>query len=211
MLLLCSACYLLPQRVTLLDAFTSDIQDIPSISLWYFCHWLRYLSLVSRPGKYRACRPVKCSPTLYAEYLSGLIGWFIYRYFLGSCTHSRYSWAFGTLKQQCQHPDLRGIPSRYSFLGDRYGHRAQGACAEHHQRRGEAGERDTTSPHKPIPPPLTLRSGREGHRAFRETRPTHWTPHTPLREWNKARGTEMTDLAHRLESYYCWYLHTTKS
>ena len=211
MLLLCSACYLLPQRVTLLDAFTSDIQDIPSISLWYVCHWLWYGSLVSRPGKYRACRPVKCSPKLYAEYLSGLIWWFIYRYFLGSCTHSRYSWAFGTLKQQCQHPDLRGIPSRCSSWGDRYGHKAQGTCAEHHQRRGEELERDTVSPHKPIPPPLTLRSGREGHRAFRETWPAHWTPHTPLREWNKARGTKMTDLAHRLESYYCWHLYTTKS
>ena len=117
MLLLCSACYLLPQWVTLLDPFTSDIQDIPSISLWYVCHWLWYGSLVSRPGKYRACRPVKCSPTVSAEYLSGLIWWFIYRYFLGSCTHSRYSWAFGTLKQQCQHPDLRGIPSRFSTWG----------------------------------------------------------------------------------------------
>ena len=151
---------------------------------WYLCQ-LWDLSVASNQGKYRACRPVKCSSTASAEYLAGLIWWFICMYFLGSCTHPRYSWAFGTLKQQCQHPDLRGIPSRYSSWGDRYGYRAQGTCAEYHQRRGEEGARDTVSPQKPIPPPLTLRSGKEGHRAFRETRPAHWTLRTTLREWLK--------------------------
>jgi hypothetical protein len=41
------------------------------------------------------------------------------------------------------------------------------------------GGRDIASPHEPIPPPLTLRSGREGHRAFRENdqHTEHYTPH----------------------------------
>ena len=154
------------------------MQDIPSIFLWHFCHWLRHLSLASSPGKYRACKPVECSLTASAEYLSGLIWWFIYRYFLASCTHPRYLWAFGTLKQQCQHTDLRGIPSRCSSWGDRYGHRAQGTCAEHYQRRSE-GERDTVFPHEPIPPPLTLRSGREGTQGLQ--RDTTNTMNTTLR------------------------------
>ena len=68
---------------------------------WYLCQ-LWDLSVASNQGKYRACRPVKCSSTASAEYLAGLIWWFICMYFLGSCTHPRYSWAFGTLKQQCQ-------------------------------------------------------------------------------------------------------------
>ena len=131
--------------------------------------------------------------------------------FAGLMHTSQVLMSLWALKQQCQYPDLRGIPSGCSTWGDRYGHRAQCACAEHHQRGGEEGERDTVSPHEPIPPPLTLRSGREGHRAFRETRPTHWILHTIRREWNKAHGIEKTYHAHRLETWYCWHFYTTQS
>ena len=174
-------------------------------NLWYLCQ-LWDLSLVSSLDKPRTCRPLNCTPTVSAEHLTGLLWWIICRHFLGSCTHARYSWAFGTLKQQCQHPDLRGIPSRCSSRGDRYGHRAQGACADHHQRRGEEGGRDTVSPHKPIPPPLTLRSEKEGHRAFRETWPAHWTLQSTLREWLKGREINMTFHAHSLETVLLTFL-----
>ena len=104
------------------------------------------LSLVSSLGKHRTCRPVNCTPTVSAEHLTGLIWWFFSRYFLGSCTHPRYSWAFGTLKQQCQHPDLRGILSRYSSWGDRYGHRAQGnLCWTSSEKRWEGRKRHCIS------------------------------------------------------------------
>ena len=191
--LLSSACY--PQWVSLQDPFTSDMEIIQLLKLWFLCQpW--DLSLVSSPGPavlWFVARHLQ-------ECLAGLIRWFVCRYFLGSCIHPRCLWAFGTLKQQCQHPDLRGSPSKCSSWGDRYGHRAQGACADHHQRRGEEGGRGTASPHEPIPPPLTLRSGREGHRAFRETWPAHRTPHTPLRYWIKEQGIEITYHAHRLET-----------
>ena len=179
-------------RVLLLQTWKSS----HLLNLWYLCQ-LWDLSFVSNLDKHRTCRPLNCTPT--AEHLTGLIWWFICRYFLGSWTQPRYSGAFGTLKQQCQHPDLRGIPSRCSSWGDRYGHRAQDAYEEHLQRRGEEGGRDTVSPHKPIPPPLTLRSGKEGHRAFRETWPAHWTLHTTLRV-TQGRGIDMTFHAHRLET-----------
>ena len=148
------------------------------LNLWYLCQ-LWNLSLVSSPGKGQGLRAYKVYPNTSVVYLADLIWWFICRYFLGSCIHSRYSWALETLKQQCQHPDLRGFPRRCSTWGDRYGHKAQGTCAEHHQRRGDEGGRDIASPHEPIPPPLTLRSGREGHRAFRENdqHTEHYTPH----------------------------------
>ena len=38
----------------------------------------------------------------------------------------------------------------------------------------------------------------------------HTEHHTPHWE-SEPRGTEMTDLAHRLDSYYCWHLYTTES
>ena len=194
----CCSCCLLPaihsgclSRTLLLQTW----KIIQLLNLWFLCQ-LWDLSLVSSPGP-----AVLWFVTQHLqECLAGLIRWFVCRYFLGSCIHPRCSWAFGTLKQQCQQPDLRGSPSKCSSWGDRYGHRAQGACAEQHQRRREEGGRGTASPHEPIPPPLTLRSGREGHRAFRETRPAHWTPHTPLRDWIKERGIEITYRAHRLET-----------
>ena len=206
MLLLSSACYLLPQWVTLLDPFSSDIQDIQSISLWYFCHWLRYLSLVSRPGKYRACRPVKCSPTLYAEYLYGLIWWFNWAHAHIPGTHEPLGHWNSNVNTQILEEFPAGVPIEWTGMDT--GPRVPVLSNIREEVRRERGTpRFLTSPsfHH------WLRSGREGHRTFRETRPAHWTPHTPLREWNKARGTEMTDLAHRLESYYCWHLYTTKS
>ena len=80
---------------------------------------------------------------------------------------------------------LEEFPAGIPLEGTGMGTGPRGTCAEHHQRRAEKGGRDTASPHEPIPPPLTLRSGREGHRAFRETWPAHWTLHTTLREWNR--------------------------
>ena len=136
--LLSSACPLLSTVGVSAGLFYFICKTSHLLNLWYLCQ-LWDLSLASNQGKYRACRPVKCSSIASAEYLAGLIWWFICMYFLGSCTHPRHSWAFGTLKQQCQHPDLRGIPSRCSIWGDRYGQKAQGACAEHHQRRGKEG------------------------------------------------------------------------
>ena len=155
-------------------------------NLWYLCQ-LWDLSLVSSLDKPRTCRPLNCTPTVSAEYLTGLIWWFVWRHFLGSCTHPRYSWALGTLKQQCQHPDLRGIPSRCYTWGNRYGHRAQGACAEHHQRRAEERGRDTASPHEPISPTLTqIQGGRDTGPSERHDQHTeHYTAHWESESRNK--------------------------
>ena len=152
------------------------------LNLWYLCQ-LWDLSLVSSLGKHRACRPVICTPTESAEHLAGLIWWFICRHFLGSCTHPRFSWAFGTLRQQCQHPDLRGIPSRCSSWGDMYGQRAQGACAEHHQISGEEGGRDTASSHKPIPP-LCPTGPSEGNNQHTKHYLPHWENETSHENWH---------------------------
>ena len=170
------------------------------LNLWYLCQ-LWNLSLVSSPGKGQGLRAYKVYPNTSVVYLADLIWWFICRYFLGSCIHSRYSWALETLKQQCQHPDLRGFPRRCSTWGDRYGHKAQGTCAEHHQRRGDEGGREGHCISSRAHPSTTNSEIREGGtQGFQRERSAHWTLHTPLREWTKAQGAEMTDHAHRLET-----------
>ena len=154
------------------------MEDVPSINPLISANsGIFFWSQVQE--KYSARRPAKCSPTASAEDLAELIWWYVCRYFLGLWIQPTYSGASGTLKQQCQYLDLRGFPSRCSTWGDRCGHRAQGNCAEHHQRRVEERGRDTASPLQPIPPPLTLRSGRRdtGLSERNNQHTEHYTPH----------------------------------
>ena len=99
--LLSSACPLLSTVGVSPGLFYFICKTSHLLNLWYLCQ-LWDLSLVSSLDKHRTCRPVNCTPTVSVEHPTGLIWWFICRYFLGSCTYPRYSWAFGTLKQQCQ-------------------------------------------------------------------------------------------------------------
>ena len=205
MLLLCSACYLLPQWGTLLDPFSSDIQDIPSISLWYFCHWLWYLSLVSRPGKYRACRPVKCTPTVYAEYLSGLIWWFNWAHAHIPGTHEPLGHWNNNANTQILEEFPAGVPLEGTGMDT--GPRVPVLSIIREEVRRERGTARLLTI-----PSLHHWLWDEGERDTgpSERHDQHTEHHTPHWE-SEPRGTEMTDLAHRLDSYYCWHLYTTES
>lgn len=186
--LLSSACPLLSTVGVSKDPLLRTWKSPRVLNLWYLCQ-LWDLSLVSSLDKPRTCRPLNCTPTVSAEHLTGLLWWIICRHFWAHAhmpgTHEPLGhWNSNVNTQILEEFPAWGVPLEIGI-----GHRAQRRLCwpSSDKRRGEGG-RDTVSPCGPSPPPLTLRSGKEGGTQGLQRHDQHTEHYTA--HWGVTQGTE---------------------